>query len=506
MLILLMITSIYSSRSKSFIAIGPDPTVYNVEIMKAYQNKEMTQMVAEVHDIKLSLHRNDSKFDGIEIQTDEKSRGVAYNMFSNMGITEGNKIVLRFGSLLNCEINEIDLSTHKLLNINFNSNAKTVFTTIKLKKTDGVDENIIMNALKDQCKIYGNEIIKSFTSYENEVKNYWKSKKDLQNTSDNSNKSENNIEKDKEELKTIAKQKQEFENNIKNNQDQIKKTDERIEEIKKKLKDGYLDSHKNKVNMNKDDKDSNTIKEDLDKVMKEKKEHEEQISQLNANNRALRQHSDELDKKIKSLDDSLATNRSELQRREVDCNQQKSKMLEIQNKLNSNLERIANVMKEINGNKEALDKINTENLPEQMKKTNNAIHDLGNQMKAVTEVIQKLEDEIKIAERKKEDSINKMKELLSQKKNVAAVDNEKMLTKIDDIKKIYDAIIKTFPCLPDIYMNNMFTFAQRNEYEAYNYLHAIKPSLYSLYSYTWSYNNPKKTSKMIKRLKKLKIY
>ena len=55
MLILLIITSIYASRSKSFIAIGPDAGVYDVEIMKTYQNKEMTQMIAEIHDIKLTL-------------------------------------------------------------------------------------------------------------------------------------------------------------------------------------------------------------------------------------------------------------------------------------------------------------------------------------------------------------------------------------------------------------------------------------------------------------------
>ena len=51
-----------------------------------------------------------------------------------------------------------------------------------------------------------------------------------------------------------------------------------------------------------------------------------------------------------------------------------------------------------------------------------------------------------------------------------------------EIKDAVDMLRKNFPQISEIYVNNVFEFCQNKYPEAFNYIYAIRPSKFSLYS------------------------
>jgi chromosome segregation ATPase len=230
--------------------------------------------------------------------------------------------------------------------------------------------------------------------------------------------------------------------------------------------------------------------------------------------------SDQLRAKAEDLIKELSEVKTKMSTLELNLTEEKNLLHEVNNdidstnkQINENGKMIADHHKEVKTNRDFLDKLAIEDLPNNINKTKTLIDEYEKASEKTLNQTDTTDLEIQNANKTIVAAKLELNTLLSDKKIIKNAKKAKIKKNIEAARVIFETFRKIFPILPDVFMNNMWTFNSLTDYEAMNYIQAVKPSFYGMYDFVFGPNDPavakaeamkKRKLKKLKKLRKIK--
>jgi len=240
----------------------------------------------------------------------------------------------------------------------------------------------------------------------------------------------------------------------------------------------------------------------LSKLTKDSEKTQKKLNERDEKSNKLRLKAEKIIKNVSEIQHEINEITTEITQEKVKQDLIQRKHDKISRKMTSNGLSIANNMKDIHSNKDFIDKIKVEDLPNTIDKTKSLIMDFEAEIDKIMEETNQTDFEIANIKRTIQESHKNISDILSDPKIVDTTIKAKSIKSLEKIKIIFDALKKLFPIIPEGFTNNMWNYINLNHYEALNYVNAIKPSLYGLFEHTYIVNSPELLAKQRKQLKR----
>ena len=475
----------------------------NIEV---YSDESLKKKKTDFTDVSFSILNEKDREIGIIFNLDNLYEKPNLDKFKNYFTSIGVKMpkesssIIPFTNIPNCKMNVVKMSWYKPDRISIpivNEKGENTYLQLIFPITELTEKKKILKKLKDPCeKEILNLRVKLDDFYE-KIKNYWEKKTKLKKLEKKIESEKENLNKNSEKNDELNKKKEGYQNQINAILEKQNKTNNETQKLEKDLTDKYHQISDNKAGLAKilsnqtdmykllnETNNLTTISEKLLESMK----NESDISRANRT-------------KLTSKLMDATTNTSQIEKQKTNLTEKLNILtkdsLNLEKNISINQEKISNLNKIITENKDYLDKLNLTNLLDTINKT---IDEIEKDKKEMNTAYNKTDNHTSDVEKglDKNKSLHQTKnETLNDPKVVENVKKEEELFAQKEIKNAIDLMKKNFPQISEIFINNIFEFCQSKYNEAFNYIYAIRPSNYSLYSNV--YLSQKKAFKKILR-------
>jgi hypothetical protein len=494
--------------------------VERTEMIEVFNDKGLTQKTISFDNIGYYTNLNSNGIkDGLVFTTDKSNNaGIASNYFSDKGekLPDATKFLIRYSNFFKCEVFTVPRPAlnYDIVQIGvMNKNGTATYMSLSYGTSNKDDKNVIADRIAKECKEYNDDLKRKMNDFWKEVSTYWNTKKQVKQLADQIKQLSDQYKTENDKLEQITSDKEGFEKNLKITDEELKKTKIDMNDIETKLKEEYkivsdlktrkADNEKNLTNLN---ATLSKMYEDTDSSQKKLDGYNKESDQLRAKAEVLIKQLSEVKTKMAGLELNLTDEKNLLN--EVNGE------IDLTNKqINENGKIIADYNKDIKTNRDFLDKLAIEDLPNNINKTKTLIDGYEKASEKTMNQTDSTDLEIQNANKTIIAAKSQLKAILSDKKIIKNAKKAKIKKNIETARAIFETFRKIFPILPDVFMNNMWTFNSLTHYEAMNYIQAVKPSFYGMYDFVFGPNDPavakaeatkKRRMKKLKKLRKLK--
>jgi predicted nucleic acid-binding Zn-ribbon protein len=494
--------------------------VERTEMIEVFNDKGLTQKTISFDNIGYYTNLNSNGIkDGLVFTTDKSNNaGIASNYFSDKGekLPDATKFLIRYSNFFKCEVFTVPRPAlnYDIVQIGvMNKNGTATYMSLSYGTSNKDDKNVIADRIAKECKEYNDDLKRKMNDFWKEVSTYWNTKKQVKQLADQIKQLSDQYKTENDKLEQITSDKEGFEKNLKITDEELKKTKIEMNDIETKLKEEYkivsdlktrkADNEKNLTNLN---ATLSKMYEDTDSSQKKLDGYNKESDQLRAKAEDLIKQLTEVKSKMAGLELNLTDEKNLLN--EVNGE------IDLTNKqINENGKIIADYNKDIKTNRDFLDKLAIEDLPNNINKTKTLIDGYEKASEKTMNQTDSTDLEIQNANKTIIAAKSQLKAILSDKKIIKNAKKAKIKKNIETARAIFETFRKIFPILPDVFMNNMWTFNSLTHYEAMNYIQAVKPSFYGMYDFVFGPNDPavakaeatkKRRMKKLKKLRKLK--
>jgi len=496
--------------SQSVLSSDSKQEITQTQTIEVYKDKTLTQKLLSFDNVGyIESTPQGGIINGLVFDTTHsKNAGIAKNYFSDKSTTVSEtQLLVRFSNFNKCEIQILKRPNlnQEVISIGLVSNSGTLsYISITFPIENKQDKSKISDSILKQCNQYVETVKKSLDEFWKEVNIYWKTKGQVQSLAD---KIKQTTDKDKvmnDLLSQIVSDKNNFEKSVKEAENKLNSTKHEMDEIQKKLKEEYKILNTLKQNKAANEKNLTNLNHSLSDLNNETTVIQSKLAESNEKSNAMRNRSDEIIKQISNVRNEmngLEKNLTDERSIQQSINQHIDKL---EKEINENGRQIAKLNKDIKINKDFLDKLALEDLPNVVNKTKSMVNNYKHESEKMLFQANEADSQIQNHNKTINNTLHDINTILTNQTVIKLTNKSKIKKNIAKAKVIYDTVRKIFPIIPDVFMNNLFNFISLNHYEGLNYIHGIKPSYFGLYDHLFSINDPTKTKMRAKKLRKMK--
>lgn len=489
------------------------------EMIEVYNDKGLTQRIISFDNIGYYTNTNSNGVnDGIVFMTEKSNNaGIATNYFSDKAekIVD-SKFLIRYSNFFKCEVFRVPRPAlnYDVVQIGvMDKKGSTTYMSLSYGSSNKEDKNVIADRIAKECKEYNDNLKSKMNDFWKEISTYWNTKKQVKQLADQIKMLSDQYKAENDKLEQITSDKEGFEKNLKQTDEELKKTKIDMNDIETKLKQEYKIVSDLKIRKADNEKNLTNLNTTLSKMFEDTDSSQKKLDGYNKESDQLRAKAEDLIKQLSEVKTKMST-------LELNLTEEKNLLHEVNNdidstnkQINENGKMIADHHKEVKTNRDFLDKLAIEDLPNNINKTKTLIDEYEKASEKTLNQTDTTDLEIQNANKTIVAAKLELNTLLSDKKIIKNAKKAKIKKNIEAARVIFETFRKIFPILPDVFMNNMWTFNSLTHYEAMNYIQAVKPSFYGMYDFVFGPNDPavakaeamkKRKFKKLNKLRKLK--
>ena len=393
--------------------------------------------------------------------------------------------VVLFSNILDCNIKQIKQAWYipDPLGIPIIDNqGKLSYIQLSYSITTLDERSNFLKSIIDACKKNIGNIRSKLDQFYQYSQKYFEMKTKLQNLKKRLIQAQEEMQKNAGKNEELDKSKKGYQVQIDLIIEKKNKANKEMLKMEKLLADKYTEITRNKEELSLMEKNLTNLNENLNKT--------NNISNFAQSSLdTMKKQSDDLRIKRTNLTNDLLTGNSNLSKIETKLTSLKSELdssikdsLDLEKIISQNQLKISSLNNIISQDKDNLDKDARNNLPDNINKTIIDIDQLKKLMNIAYNKTEQNSETLTKNSKEIEKLNNEKKEALTDTKLVEQSNKEDELFVQTEIKDAVDMLRKNFPQISEIYVNNVFEFCQNKYPEAFNYIYAIRPSKFSLYS------------------------
>jgi DNA repair exonuclease SbcCD ATPase subunit len=496
-----------NSQNSKFLSYTGDFTT--TSMIDVYDDKAMTQKTLSFEKVSYQIHKNGDVQDGLSFDTSKSNNaGIAENYLSDKGVKQGDGTYLvRFSNFNKCEcfsVNQPALN-YDIIEIGLlDTSGKATYISLSFGSEDKQDKGTLAKEIATACTTYTENMKKKFDAFWQEVEAYWKIKSSVKTIGDQIADLKNKQKTEQDALDQVQSDKKNFEKQMNETKKTLNDTQTSIETINKEVKASYKTINDIKALKALNEKNLTEKNRTLEKYTKESEATQKTLNEMNAKSNEYRNKSEsiitqsaEVTKKVNEAQEVYTAEKAKSDALD-------KKIDEINKKITANGVSKSKYQKNVNSNKDFMDKLKIQDLPNTINKTKVLIKEYEEEIDQVMKDSNSTDAELAEMNKTIHESHQNVSNILNDPETVKSASEAKEIDAKSKIKELYDGLKKTFPIIPDTFMTNLWTFIDLNHKEMMNYLHAIKPSLYGLFDHTFNSNDPEKIAKKKRKQKKLR--
>jgi len=257
-----------------------------------------------------------------------------------------------------------------------------------------------------------------------------------------------------------------------------------------------------KASMAEHDKNLTDKNSTLLKLNAETNETHAKISKMHNDSTVLRNHSEQLLTKIGNIKTDMNKVQTDLTADTDVLHKIQADIDEEHKVLHENGLKMAKFHKDMMSSKDFLDKLKIEDLPNVINKTRDQIVGFHKDISVSMNESNATQNDLNAANDTIHEAKKNITDILESKKVRKMVKKASVSKRLHKMREIFDKIKKTFPILPEVFMNNMWTFMTLNIREGTNYLEAIRPSHYGMFDWVYNAHSPERKKRVRDMLKR----
>ena len=499
---------------KNFNDLKSRQEVVLTQMIEVYNDKGLTQKKISFDNVGYFIHSNANDVkDGVVFNTDKSNNsGIAKNYFSDKADKMKDEVsfLIPFSSFFKCEVMAVPRPSlnYDVVQIGLlDRKGNTTYIAMSYGSSDKSDKKILAQQIGTACKEYVDSFKKSMDEFWKEVSGFWKTKMQVQQIQDQIKQLSIKHKVENDLLAQVTSDKLGFEKSQKQSEEDLSSTKLELNAIETKLKEEYKILANVKTRKADNEKNITMQNSTLTKLDADTQATQKRLDEFNKESDSLRTKADVIIKKLSDVKQQMYGLEFNLTNERDGLNLVSNEIDFTNKQINDNGKQIANFNKDIKTSRDFLDKLAIEDLPTTINKTKTLVDEYEKASEKTMNETEKADLNILYANQTIIASKDKLKALLSDKKVIKNAKKAKIKNNIEQARIVFETFRKIFPIVPDVFMNNLWTFNSMNHYEAMNYIQSVKPSFYGLYDFVFGPNDPARVKAAAKRrrMKKRKM-